>query len=49
MAVDLLHVGFSNFVPAARVVAVLSPEAAPVRRLIQQGKADGRTIDMTKG
>lgn len=49
MVVDMLHVGFQNFVPAARVVAVMSPDSAPVRRLVQEGKRSRKVIDMTKG
>ncbi|MCH8086689.1 MAG: DUF370 domain-containing protein [Chloroflexi bacterium] len=49
MAIDLLHVGFRNFIPAARVVAVMSPDSAPVRRLIQESKTKGNSIDLTKG
>ena len=49
MAVELLHVGFRNFVPAERVVAIMSPDSAPVRRLIQDAKAGGNFLDMTKG
>ncbi|MFQ5874173.1 MAG: DUF370 domain-containing protein [Dehalococcoidia bacterium] len=49
MAVDLLHIGFGNYVPVARVVAVMSPDSAPVKRMVQQGRSGGRAVDMTKG
>ncbi|MEE9198322.1 MAG: extracellular matrix/biofilm biosynthesis regulator RemA family protein, partial [Dehalococcoidia bacterium] len=45
MALDLLHIGFGNYVPTSRVVAIMSPDSAPIKRLIQSGKSDGRAID----
>ena len=49
MEAGLLHVGFRNFVPASRLVAIMSPDSAPVKRLIHEAQADGRYVDMTKG
>lgn len=45
----LVNIGFGNLVNADRVVAVVSPESAPVRRIIQNAKESGRLIDVTQG
>ena len=45
----LLNVGFGNLVSADRVVAVVGPDSAPVRRLIQDARDAGRVIDATCG
>lgn len=44
-----IHVGFGNLVAAERVVALASPESAPIKRLIQDAKASGRVIDVSCG
>ncbi|HIT89149.1 MAG TPA: DUF370 domain-containing protein [Candidatus Merdenecus merdavium] len=45
----LINIGFGNLVNPGRMVAVVSPEAAPIKRLIQNAKEEGRTIDATQG
>lgn len=45
----LINVGFGNVVNTSRIVAVVSPEAAPIKRLVQNAKEAGRTIDATQG
>lgn len=45
----LIHVGFGNIVNAGKIIAIVSPDSAPVRRLVTQAKNDGRTIDATQG
>lgn len=45
----LINIGFGNLVNADRVVAVVSPDSAPVRRMIQNAKDSGRLIDVTQG
>ena len=49
MPTELVHVGFGNVLAANRVIAIISPSSAPIKRLVQQGKADGKCIDATKG
>ena len=44
-----INIGFGNMVAAERVVAVVSPDSAPIKRLIQDAKDDGRVIDVTCG
>ncbi|MBR3621241.1 MAG: DUF370 domain-containing protein [Clostridia bacterium] len=45
----LINIGYGNMVNADRVVAVVSPESAPVKRMIQEAKAAGTIIDATHG
>ncbi len=44
-----INVGFGNMVAADRVVAIANPDSAPIKRLIQDSKDDGRAIDVTCG
>ena len=44
-----INVGFGNMVAVDRVVALASPDSAPVKRLVQDAKDDGRAIDVTCG
>ena len=45
----LINIGYGNMISAARIVAVVSPESAPIKRLIQEAKDDGRAVDATYG
>lgn len=45
----LVNVGYGNAVAAGRVIAVVSPDSAPVKRMIQEGRDAGRLIDATLG
>ena len=44
-----INIGFGNMVAANRVVALASPDSAPIKRLVQDAKDDGRAIDVTCG
>ena len=44
-----INIGFGNMVAAERVVTVVSPESAPVKRLMPDAKDAGRTIDVSCG
>ncbi len=46
---NLIHIGFGNIVNANKIIAIVSPDAAPVRRLVQKAKETGRTVDATQG
>lgn len=46
---NLVNIGFGNLVNADRVVSIVSPESAPVKRIIQEAKANGNLIDATHG
>lgn len=45
----LLNVGFGNFVVLNRVVSIALPSSAPMRRLREDARAEGRLIDATQG
>ena len=49
MVAELVHIGFGNIVAMNRVVAIASPNSAPIKRAIQEGKNKGLLIDMTSG
>ena len=44
-----INIGFGNMVAADRIVTLVSPDSAPIKRLIQDAKDDGRVIDVTCG
>ena len=44
-----INIGFSNLVSAERIITVAAPDSAPVKRLIQDSREDGRSIDCTCG
>ena len=44
-----INIGFGNMVAAERIVAIVSPDSAPIKRLVQDAKDDGRAIDLTCG
>ena len=45
----LINIGFGNIVSAERMLAVVSPDSAPIKRLIQESRARGMLIDATYG
>ena len=45
----LVNIGFGNMVNAERVICVVSPESAPIKRIVQQAKENGKLIDVTQG
>lgn len=45
----LLNIGFSNMVSAERIVAVITPDSAPVKRIISEARESGRLVDATAG
>lgn len=45
----LVNIGFGNMVSVSRIVAIVSPESAPIKRIIQDAKEEGRLIDATHG
>lgn len=49
MSVELVHIGFGNVLAMNRVIAIASPNSAPTKRTIQDGKGKGMLIDMTNG
>lgn len=45
----LVNIGFGNLVSANRMIAIVSPESAPIKRIIQDAKERGTLIDATHG
>lgn len=45
----LIHIGFGNIVNTAKIIAIVSPDSAPVKRMVQKAKEDGTVIDATQG
>ena len=45
----LVNIGFGNMVSAARLVAIVSPDSAPIKRIIQDARERGTLIDATYG
>lgn len=45
----LINIGFGNMVSAGRLIAIVSPESAPIKRIIQDAKDRGTLIDATYG
>ena len=46
---QLINIGFGNIVSSDRIIAIVSPESAPIKRVIQDAKDKGRVIDATYG
>ena len=49
MGVKLINIGFGNIVSANRMIAIVSPESAPIKRIIQDARDRGMLIDATYG
>lgn len=45
----LLNIGFGNLVNAEKIVAIVSPDSAPIKRMIQDAKDRGSVVDATYG
>ena len=46
---QLINNGFGNMVSSARLIAIVSPESAPIKRIVQDAREQGRLIDATYG
>lgn len=49
MSVKLINIGFGNIVSADRLIAIVSPDSAPIKRIIQEARDQGKLIDATYG
>jgi len=49
VTVKLINIGFGNIVSASRIIAIVSPESAPIKRLITEARDRGVLIDATYG
>lgn len=46
---QFINIGFGNIVSSSRVIAIVSPDAAPIKRIVQDAKDKGTAIDATCG
>ena len=46
---QLVNIGFGNIVSANRIIAIVSPESAPIKRMVQEAKDKGTAIDAPYG
>jgi extracellular matrix regulatory protein A len=49
MSIKLINIGFGNIVSANRIISIVSPESAPIKRLVQDARDRGNLIDATYG
>jgi extracellular matrix regulatory protein A len=49
VSIKLINIGFGNIVSANRIVSIVSPESAPIKRIIQEARDRGMLIDATYG
>lgn len=49
MDIKLINIGFGNIVSANRIISIVSPESAPIKRIIQEARDTGMLIDATYG
>ena len=49
MGIKLINIGFGNVVSANRLIAIVGPESAPVKRIVQDARERGQLIDATYG
>ncbi len=45
----LIHIGFGNIVNTEKIIAIVSPDSAPIKRMVQRAKESGMAIDATQG
>ena len=45
----LINIGFGNMISASRLITIVSPESAPIKRIIQEARDNGMLIDATYG
>ncbi|ADL12962.1 extracellular matrix/biofilm regulator RemA [Acetohalobium arabaticum] len=49
MGIKLINIGFGNIAAANRIIAIVSPESAPIKRIIQEARDRGMLVDATYG
>ena len=45
----LIHIGFGNVVNTGKIIAIVSPDSAPIKGMVQKAKEEGMAIDATQG
>ena len=46
---NFINIGFGNIVSAERIITIVSPESAPIKRIVQEAKDNGSAVDATCG
>jgi hypothetical protein len=49
MVTELVHIGFGNILSMNKIIAIAAPNAAPTKRIVQEGRNKGLLIDLTGG
>ena len=49
MAIKFINIGYGNIVSSGRIIAIIAPESAPIKRVITEAREAGRLIDATFG
>jgi regulator of extracellular matrix RemA (YlzA/DUF370 family) len=49
LSIKLINIGFGNIVSANRLITIVSPESAPIKRIIQEARQKGNLVDATYG
>ena len=49
MEIKLINIGYGNFISSSRIIAIIGPDSAPVKRIIQEAREERRLIDATYG
>lgn len=45
----LIHIGFGNMLNTDKIIAIMQPDSAPIKRMVQHGKESGLVVDATQG
>lgn len=48
-AMKMINIGYGNMISLARIITIVSPESAPIKRLVQEARDSGMAIDATFG
>ena len=49
MGIKLVNIGYGNMVSATRIISIVSPDSAPIKRIIQDARENGKLVDATHG
>ncbi|BDG35086.1 DUF370 domain-containing protein [Parageobacillus sp. VR-IP] len=49
MGIKFINIGYGNMVSAARIITIVSPDSAPIKRIIQDARENGKLVDATHG
>ncbi|MCG8541052.1 MAG: DUF370 domain-containing protein [Clostridia bacterium] len=49
MQLRLVNIGFGNMISASRIIAIVKPESAPIKRIINEAREEGKLVDATYG